>query len=227
MPALVYLWTASLDRTTAEYAHFRGLLSEEERGRADRFLRDEARRRFTASRGLLRTILGRFLSLPPESLDIGYGYNGKPELALEKDFQFNVSHSADQWRLAATYGRRLGVDIERIRPDFATMPIARRFFSPCEVADLSDVPDFDRASAFFRCWTRKEAFIKALGAGLGFPLDEFDVSLTKGAAGLRSIRGDRDAARKWSLIDLPAEPGFAAALAVESEAVELHRQHAV
>lgn len=220
MSSLIQIWTATLDREPAQLAQFHALLDAEEKARADRFLREQARTRFTVSRGLLRIVLGQLLERDPASFAFTYGYNGKPELAEKTGLQFNVSHSGRRWYLAVAEGRRLGVDVERVRPDFATFEIANRFFAPREVADLTTFPAEERANAFFRCWTRKEAFIKAIGAGLGFPLQEFVVSLGESAE-LRSISGSIDAALEWSMEALIAPEGYCAALAVEGPVSEV------
>jgi 4'-phosphopantetheinyl transferase len=215
MTTRIYIWTASLTCSPRERENYQALLSADERSREHRLLRDEAKRRFTVSRGLMRLALGRMLGDDPASIDLCYGYNGKPELAHATGLQFNVSHSRDRWYLAATDSCKIGVDVERIRPDFATLDIAERFFSPREYAELVGVPEVERAAAFFRCWTRKEAFIKAIGAGLGFPLHEFDVSLSAGSAELRAIKGSSDAAQHWRMDELVAPDGYCASLAVE------------
>jgi 4'-phosphopantetheinyl transferase len=173
-----------------------------------------------AGRGALRHILAGYLGCAPAEIGFSYTAYGKPFLRNEEKhgLRFNLSHSEDQALLAVTRGRVVGVDIEQIRPDFATEEIAKRFFSEREWKELRGLPAAERTTAFFRCWTRKEAFIKAVGEGLSFPLDAFAVSLAPGEpAALRWLRTDKDGARRWRLEDIAAPAGFLAALAVEGE----------
>jgi 4'-phosphopantetheinyl transferase len=156
------------------------LLNSEERARADRFLVEHARASYTTTRGTLRRLAGDYLQIDPRLLEFEQGPFGKPFLPAFPHLGFNVSHSGTMAVLAFAWDLELGVDVEQIRrPVTDVWAIARRFFAPPEVEDLrragSD-PD-DLAEAFFRCWTRKEAYIKAVGEGLNIPLDSFRVSL--------------------------------------------------
>jgi 4'-phosphopantetheinyl transferase len=128
--------------------------------------------------------------------------------------------------MGVTRGRQIGVDVERIRPALADEQMARRFFSPPEVEALLSFPPEQHAAAFFRCWTRKEAYLKARGDGLSFPLDQFDVSLSPGEPALLallSVGGDRLAAVRWRLAEPGECPGYAAAVAVEGHDWRLRR----
>jgi 4'-phosphopantetheinyl transferase len=170
---------------------------------------------------LLRTILGRYLDVAPGTVRFCYGPHGKPaliaEMAEQTGVRFNVAHSHDLALYAVTRGREVGIDVERIRAEVASTEIAQRFFSPAEVAALCALPDELQTEAFFACWTRKEAYIKATGGGLSHPLDGFDVSLTPGepVVALRTHADPQEAAR-WSLRALDPGPGYAAAVAVEA-----------
>jgi 4'-phosphopantetheinyl transferase len=201
-------------------------LSEDERARSARFHFERDRVRFVVARGALRNILGHYLNVPPGSLRFGYGAHGKPSLLPEfvmgssglaaGKLEFNVSHSHTLALVAVAQGRALGVDIERLRADASERQLAERFFSAQEVSALCALPDAQQPRAFFDCWTRKEAYIKARGEGLSFPLAEFDVSLQPGMpATLLCVRGDALEAGRWSLRTLDVGPGYAAALAVE------------
>ena len=129
---------------------------------------------------------------------------------------FNLSHSAGIVLLAFARRRRIGIDIEAVRRDFSTTEIAERFFSPAERTALRQLPHGQRHQAFFRCWTRKEAFIKALGEGLSHPLDQFDVNLAPGEpAVLLATRPDATEAGRWALWNVPTAGNYAAALAIE------------
>ncbi len=219
-PDEVHVWTASRDAPDDAVEAFRALLNDDERRRADRFAFPHDRRRFAVSRGLLRTILGRYLGRPPESLRFVANAHGKPGLDPSQDvdppIRFNLAHSGPWVVYALTLGREIGVDIERIRPEFGGFAIAERFFAPGEVAELRGLPDDSRSLAFFHGWTRKEAYIKAKGKGLALPLDEFEVAIgpDRPAALLATLPDPAEAAR-WSLVEIPAEPGYVAAVCVE------------
>lgn len=218
----VDVWRGSLARDAAELTALAGLLDPAERERAARFVFPVHSVRFTAGRGLLRRVLSRYLGCSPESLIFEYGSQGKPALgstvATEAPpLSFNLSHCDDLLVIAVTRGRQVGVDVEREREDgLDTAGIAERFFSPFERRALDQLAPADRRRGFFSCWTRKEAFIKALGQGLSIPLDAFDVSVDPdGPVRLLSHRlPDEPAASSWSMHALPAAPGFSATLAV-------------
>jgi 4'-phosphopantetheinyl transferase len=180
---VVHVWRVALDVSTAQVERLRRLLSSDESQRADRFHLARDRRRFIVARGLLRLILSRYLQLHPSTLQFAYTAFGKPFLAQGTEgelLNFNVSHSDELALIACTRGRAIGVDIESIRPTIEYEQIAARYFSPTEYAHLCTLPLELRVRAFFRCWTRKEAYIKAHGAGLSVPLDRFAVSLVPG-----------------------------------------------
>jgi 4'-phosphopantetheinyl transferase len=212
----VHVWSASLLQPEEVLESLRTLLDDEERRRADRFSFEKGRRQFTVGRGLLRIILGRYLATDPSRLRFRYNPYGKPELEGESGtLTFNLSHSGEIVLYAVGRGRPLGVDVETIRPDFATDGVAERFFSPGEVAVLRRLSPEVRTKAFFDCWTRKEAYIKAQGKGMSIPLDAFEVSLAPGApAALLATRDDPDEAARWSLYELSPGPGYVGALAV-------------
>jgi 4'-phosphopantetheinyl transferase len=195
------------------------ILAQDERERADRYVRAEDRSRFIVGRGVLRTILGSYTGLDPDHLRFGYNPFGKPALAAAAEGQaihFNVSHADGLALIAVTGAREVGVDVERIRPDLGTGEIAERFFSRVEVAALRALPAARRLEAFFACWTRKEAYLKARGEGLSLPLDRFDVSLgPEQPAALLAVHDDPAEAVRWSLRELVPGPDHVAALAVE------------
>jgi 4'-phosphopantetheinyl transferase len=215
----VHVWRARLDGPSARTRELLSALSPDERERAWRFHFTKDRDHFVVARGLLRSILGLYLGREPGQLRFGYGPHGKPYLIGENDqdgLRFNLSHSHGLALLVVARARQVGVDVERVRPDIAGDGIAERFFSPQEVARLRALPAALQAEAFFNCWTRKEAYIKARGEGLSLPLDQFDVSLAPGEpAALLATRIDAEEASRWSLMALAPGPGFAAALAAE------------
>jgi 4'-phosphopantetheinyl transferase len=177
-----------------------GLLAPDEQGRASRFRFDRDRNRYIACRGTLRALLGA-------RAPFAYGPYGKPRLE-GSEIRFNVSHSHGVGMIAIARGREVGCDIERIEQKFADEQIPERFFSPAEVAALRALPEAEQCQAFFRVWTRKEAFIKACGMGMSLALDSFDVTLGEHAALLRGAEG-------WFLRAVKAPEGYAAAIVLK------------
>ncbi len=213
-PDEVHVWHADLDRLPE--AVLAASLSADERERGRRFHFERDRRRFVTARGLLRLVLGRYLDMRPAGVRFGYGPRGKPFLASADGLRFNVSHSGGLALLAFAWRREVGVDVERLRPVPEAEDIAGRYFSPWEAAELRRLPKGERAAAFFRCWTRKEAFVKATGDGLSRPLDGFDVTVAPGEpARLLRVAGEPGAAGRFWIEDVSPGRGFAAALAVE------------
>ena len=215
----VHVWCAALDLPGDAVQRLWPLLAADESSRASRYVFARDRTHFVVARGLLRVILARYLDLEPAALRFVYGAYGKPALAHDTGgvaLRFNLSHSGGYVLYAVTHQRELGIDIERMRPGFAREGgIAERFFSPHEVAALRALPLSLQATAFFACWSRKEAYIKARGLGLAIPLESFDVSLTPGepAALLHTADGPQETSR-WAMQELAPVPGYAAALAV-------------
>ncbi len=215
----VHVWRATLDETPSRIDGFLHTLAADERTRAERFYFPRDRARFIVARGVQRAILGLYSNRAPQRVSFSYGSHGKPHLACESGaaaIRFNISHSYGVALYAVTRAREVGIDLEFIRGNLEVEQIAERFFSHRETATLRALPTDLRESAFFRCWTRKEAYIKATGAGLSLPLDQFDVSLTPSEpAALLSTQPDPDEAHRWSLQELTPAPGYAAALAVQ------------
>jgi 4'-phosphopantetheinyl transferase len=213
-PGTVHVWYASLDDLPE--AVLREPLSHDERERVRRFHFERDRRRFVTARGLLRFLLGHYVGRDPADLRFGYGPRGKPFLAGNDGPRFSLSHSGGLVVLAFARDRELGVDIEQERPLPEAEDLARCYFSPWERAELRRLSPRERQPAFFRCWTRKEAFIKATGNGLSCPLDAFDVTLApRDPARLLRIEGEPEAARRFWLEDLQPAADVAGALAVE------------
>ena len=214
-----HVWRAALDQTTSQIESFRHTLAADEQARVERFYFRRNREHFIVARGVLRALLGFYLNNAPECLSFRYSSHGKPALAWESGgdmIRFNLSHSHGVALYAVTRGREVGIDLEYIRSDLEVEQIAERFFSRREIVTLRALPIDLRTYAFFLCWTRKEAYIKARGEGLSLPLDQFDVSLIPGepAALLSTHRGSHEALR-WSLQELTPAPGYVAALGVE------------
>lgn len=190
-------------------------LSADEAQRAARFHFPKDRDRFIAAHGILRQIIGRYLHCKPDELTFSVNQYGKPSL-VDSNLEFNLSHSGDFALLAITQNRKVGVDVERIRQGISSHVIAQQYFSKAEVAELQSLPITQREAAFFTCWTRKEAYIKAQGIGLSLPLESFDVSLSPNEpAMLRAVRPDPQEAARWTLRPLDVSQNYVGALAVE------------
>ena len=221
----VHIWRVPLSPSFSELHTLFEYLLPDERERAGRFHFDKDCNRFIIARGMLRWILSRYLNKPPAQLLFSYSKYGKPELRGdfgEIPLRFNLSHSNDVALYAVTLGRELGVDVEFLRDDLASVEIAERFFSQAEVAMLRALPSTLRTVSFFNCWTRKEAFIKARGEGLSYPLDQFTVSLTPGdPARLLSTNPDPSDVHRWRLFELYPAHGYVGALAVHGAALIL------
>jgi 4'-phosphopantetheinyl transferase len=212
----IHVWRAELDQPDATVERLGRTLSPDEQERARRFVLERVRTRFVVGRGLLRTILGRYLAREPHRLRFAYGDRGKPALAPAEstDLRFNVSHSGGAALFAVTRGREVGVDVEQLRPMPRAERIAERFFSAPEIRALAALPAARKAEGFFTCWTRKEAYIKARGDGLAHPLDRFAVTVAPDEPVRLSAVGGGDAGEiaHWSLAALPAGPGYVGAV---------------
>ena len=215
----VHVWGARLDAPREVVRRLHLTLAPDERERAGRFHFQRDRDHFIVARGLLRAVLGEYLNVGPELLRFEYGAQGKPSLAAVQNqggLRFNLSHSDGVALFAVARGREVGVDVERVSARVSCDEVAGRFFSPREVAALRALPPLQREAAFFDCWARKEAYIKARGEGLSLPLDAFDVSFAPGEpAALLANRLDPAEVSRWTLRGLASWPGFAAAVAVE------------
>jgi 4'-phosphopantetheinyl transferase len=215
----VQVWRYCLDRPGAVVERLARVLSLDERARAERFHAARHREAFIVGRGMLRTILGCYLQAEPDRLDFRYGAQGKPALPAGEggtSLEFNLSHSGGLALLAIARDRRVGIDVEAIRPMSDADRIVDRFFSRREASDYRGLVEGQKLEAFFRCWTRKEAFIKAIGEGFSLPLDQFDVTLGPGEPPmLRHVEGRPAEVARWSLRDLDPGPGYASAVAVE------------
>ena len=186
-----------------------GLLSPDESDRAARFRFDRDRDAFVTTRGALRTLIGSYLGIPPESVAFAYGRKGKPEV---EGLSFNVSHAGDV-ALAAFGAGRVGVDVEAMRPGVEVRALARRFFTRAENEALERLSGEDLLRGFYGCWTCKEAFVKAVGEGLSFELDRVEVAVHPAAPGIVSV--DRRPNDVWTLTEVECGPGYAAAVVTD------------
>lgn len=225
-PDDVHVWSIPLDPPRDGLSSLVRVLSREERERADRFIAALDRTRFIAGHARLRGILARYLDIVPSAIRFETGSFGKPRLLTDGsggELRFNFSHSDGLALCAVSRAREVGVDVERIEPSSSLAEIAGRYFSPREAAALAALPPEEQCDAFYACWSRKEAYVKARGRGLSIALDSFDVSLAPDDQdALLADRGEEDG-RAWRICYLSPAGGFAGALAVEGRYAAISR----
>jgi 4'-phosphopantetheinyl transferase len=211
----VQLWALRLEASDQTLARLYSWLASDEAERAGRFRFEKHRRAFVLGRGVLRALAGSYLRIDPAKVAFAYGPKGKPSIAGTRcPLQFNVSNSGELAAYAFTLDCEIGVDIEHRRRAVDVENIAQRFFAAGEVAELMSLPGSDRHQGFFNCWTRKEAYIKAVGDGLSVPLDSFEVTLQPGApARMVALEGSAKAAGFWTFHAFTPEPEYTGAVA--------------
>jgi 4'-phosphopantetheinyl transferase len=226
-PDELHIWCFRLDSTAELLRRADRTLSADEHSRTARFLVDQPRNTFVLSRAILRMLLARLNGAAAENLRFDYSKEGKPFLSHgSPQIHFNMSHSGDLAAYAITLAGEVGIDIEkhRLMPDMDA--IAQRFFSPGECQALSEVSEPGRNAAFFECWVRKEAYVKAHGGGLSMGLDKFQVSLVPGEpAALLGIDDPADSPEEWFLYAFTPAMSFSGAVAVRHKQcrVQLHK----
>jgi 4'-phosphopantetheinyl transferase len=222
----VHVWAAVLEASPETLNRFAATLSSTESERAARFRFERDRRRFIVGRGMMRAILGGYLSADSRAIEFACGPRGKPTLAgpfAEGGLHFNLAHSEELALLAVTRAGPVGVDVERIRETAEAQELAARFFSARETAALQGLAAEQKAAAFFNLWTRKEAWLKATGEGIAHSLHRVEVSfLPEEPARLVNLPADLAGNTRWTLHDLAPAPCFAAALAVAAKQVRIH-----
>ena len=215
----VHIWRASLHTERSVLHTLQRLLADDEVTKARQFYFEKDRQHFIIARGVLRTLLSHYLNVPAHLLSFIYNAYGKPSLGSpfrESHLHFNLSHSQDIALYAFTYTRQIGIDVEYMRSDINYEELASSSFSAHEQTILSTLPQDLTRQAFFNCWTRKEAYIKARGKGISIPLDQFDVSLRPGEpAMLLASREVPQELTHWSLQEFLPASSYAGAVAVE------------
>jgi len=219
----LHVWRIQLNQHERVIQLLGNSLSPDEHARADRFYFAQDRLKFIVARGALRYILSRYIGAHPAQITFVYGTYGKPAL-LNNPLHFNLAHSGD-WALCAVALKLAGIDVEDMRRPVDDMDdVAQRFFARHEWEHYHALPAQEKSAAFFRCWTRKEAFIKAIGEGLSHPLHRFEVSFLKDApASLIRIDGKEQAARAWSLLNMPPDEHHAGAVAIHTSSPQVTR----
>jgi len=229
-PDEVHVWCVDLDVASQSAASlYASSLSAEERSRCARFRFPRDRQRFIVAHGVLRECLGGYLDVDPDRISYEHNAFGKPDqhARFGGRLRFNLSHSAGLALIAVVLDANIGVDIERIRATRELTDIAKFFFSPAELDNVLSLPSHRRCAAFFHCWTKKEAFLKACGVGLTIPPDAFSVPLddvdapTSGELELVSDAGGL--VSRWSMRTLMPASDYIGALAVEGTGLRLRQ----
>ena len=215
----VDVWNATVVELAQAQDYLETLVDESERKRAQRFHFESDRLRYIVTHGFLRLLLGSYIGCPANAIQFAQRPDGKPMLMVGgdiPDLRFSISHSHQRVLLAIANEREVGIDIEYCRKFADMATLAENLFSVRERAILRSLPAEMREYAFYCCWVRKEAYLKATGQGLSAPLHDFDVTIAPGEpAALLTVQWDAHAIEDWSLYDLPPVPEYAAALAVE------------
>jgi 4'-phosphopantetheinyl transferase len=217
-PGTVHLWQTKLEDWASEIAACYELLSRDEQERALRLREGRTRNDFVVTRGTLRVLLAHYLGTAPLEVQLCYGIHGKPLLEGNSNLCFNVSHTHGLAMMAFARDRAIGVDVENVSRKTELKPLAERFFSDAEWQALRHLSGEELLAGFFRCWTRKEAYIKAKGDGLALPLSQFDVSIAAGDRdALLATRPDPREASRWTISDVAVCAEYAAAVAVATD----------
>ncbi|MDA0194648.1 MAG: 4'-phosphopantetheinyl transferase superfamily protein [Bacteroidetes bacterium] len=220
---IVHVWEVDLNVDPAFLKTCSRTLSPDELERANKYAFEKDHNYFIARRGVLRKLIGHYLNAKPDSIYFNYGPFGKPYLPKYHDFQFNLAHSNGHALMAFSIKIPLGIDLEFINRNLEFDNIADHFFSRGETKSLKNVSTEQKAISFYNCWTRKEAFIKARGDGLTFPLDKFEVSIEPNdQKALIGLYHDSENAGDWTIKSLEVEGDFAAALAFKDKNISVN-----
>ena len=221
----IHVWRAFIDVNTVEFENLSRLLSVDELKRAGRFHFEIDQKRFVAARGILRKILAGYLNMDPVAICFEYNAHGKPMLAGD-ELYFNLSHSGAFALYAVARRKQIGIDIENMSGKVSVEQVAQQFFSKNEISALEQTDITHRPELFFQYWTRKEAFLKARGEGLSFPMEQCDVSLINGKIlSPVTLQGNQKEVSNFYVRDLFPGEGYAAAIAIEEGVYNLSCRH--
>lgn len=221
IPRDVHLWWVNVDAPAEPLARLENVLAPDEHRRAARFAATRDRTRYVVARAVLRSLLARYLAVDPRDVPIGYGTDGKPEVGASlplTGLEFNLAHSGHLALFAFARGRRVGIDVEAVRPVPDLDLVARHVCTPRERQYLDALAGIERGAAFLRGWTRKEALAKGVGAGLRMGLERLEVPLDANAAPTTVHLETNGAAETWWLHPIDVGRRYVAALAIESDA---------
>lgn len=222
-PGEVHVWYVFSDavRDAELLDRYTAMMSPDERARQARFVFEEDQHQFLVTRGVLRTLLGKYLSREPTDCDFAVNDYGRPSLTGVDDFDFNVSHTAGLVAFAFARVPEVGIDVEDVERRRVDPDLPRRFFSASEVAALEALPEPARVSRFFDYWTLKEAYIKARGMGLSLPLDGFSMHLDAGAPRITFAPSIDDAPASWQFAQFHPSPRHRLAVAIRRRGPDL------
>lgn len=222
MPNETHVWLTSLNIEKSPLTNLWNLLTTTEKARAEQFKFSKLKRRFIVSQGTLRLLLGKYLKIKPESIIFERSKYGKPYVKnLSTNIKFNLSHAHNFALFAFSLKHEVGVDIELVRKNFIIDEISQRFFHPSETKSLLALPKTRRPAAFFNCWVKKEAFIKAIGLGLFYALNKFKINFSTNQTMLHV--GGKQQKSSWSVQALPAPRGYRAAIVNEGKIMRIKR----
>jgi len=221
-PNTVHIWAINFVVNEETFNSYFSLLSDDEKVRALRFKFYKDKRCYVVTKGVLRLLSASYLKMNAKDIIFEYEKYGKPKFKSQTNLNFNVSHSGDMAIIGFVYNYTIGVDVEKIKNDFDTSEIAANFFSQKEIEALQHIPKNEQYIAFYRCWTRKEAFVKAKGSGLSFPLDEFSVTLDKDLESeLVETQWNPSEKYQWQLTSFKPSLDYIAATIVNSKFYDL------
>ena len=212
----IHIWLCNLNIPNKSISNLKKILSRKELDKADKFHFTKDRNSFVVSRASLKIILSKYINIEPIYVNFIYNKYGKPFLDIKNDISFNLSHSGRFCVIGITKNSKIGVDIEKINKDFSSLEIAKNYFSVKEYLLLTKLPSSERGKAFFHCWTRKEAFIKAEGKGLSIPLNSFDVTISEGEAKITRINNKINI-DDWQLYNINVNDEYCAAIATSGK----------
>ena len=217
----IHIWSIPISKIPHEQQQeYYSLLSNDEKSKADKFRFPKDHNTYVIARGILRLLSGYYLNTNPKEIEFEYGKFGKPAFRKTSRLKFNVSHSENYILIGFVNDYAFGVDIECIKKSSDVLDLTRNYFSQLEIKSFESFAESDQYDAFFRCWVQKEAFIKAKGTGLSFPLDKFSVSLSE-KGGLLETQWDLNEKDEWNLTLFSPEKNYIAALAVKHKSSEV------
>lgn len=212
----VRVWSVVANDCSPSLPAMFSTLSDEERVRIGRMRTSADRARAIVGRGGLRYLAGRYLGVDPADVRLVRDSHGKPSFGCEHAtrLHFNVSHSGDLALIALAWGRSVGVDVEQVRPDVDVVHTALPLFSSADRGAIGRLPSERRVMAVYDSWTRREAYLKALGVGLSFRLDTFDVLRHEAGSSILSSVRFVDFVTNCAVRGVDAGGGYSAAVAV-------------
>ena len=217
------IWSVSIEQHVNKLPDYWELLSSFEKEKANRFRFEKDKNCYVIARGLLRILLSRYLNLKSQKINFRYAEKGKPYLQHPSNIKFNLSHSKNCIVLAFTKNIEIGIDVEYTKNNLEILQVADSFFSKQEIKELKSLQPIYRLSAFYNCWTRKEAFIKATGDGLSFPLNQFTVSLESSkSAEIKEILWDNKEKDLWSLETFTPQKDYIGAVASRNKIKDIN-----